>query len=375
MKPQGLKSPLHQVSYNIKGDTMANEVVKYANELNKMGFASLSPNQQNILFTFFTLFKETENNKLVISLDEIIELAELDKSKTNTNYLNTLLDKLRDLQSFTFRFEPNPKTIEQVIIFPKIRILKDEKTLEVEINSDFKKMYLAVYSNFTRFYLKEFSALPSTYTKTIYRNLRQFQTSGIWSVSYDEFKRLLEIPKSYKSENIDQRILKPSLKILGEKTLFDFGERTIFDNLQLVKCDKNGDEITKGKKIKTLNFYFKPIPKSKEQKAKELKATFEKAKNDRESELNRANQFYKDKWLKFENKKDPTRNQHEPQRYGLIQKIFFDDERKEFAYTFLAYFKKPAQINSNFEAETTITYESYSELISFLNSHLAEANL
>lgn len=370
MKPQGLKSPLHQVSYNIKGDTMANEVVKYANELNKMGFTSLSPNQQNILFTFFTLFKETENNKLVISLDEIIELAELDKSKTNTNYLNTLLDKLRDLQSFTFRFEPNPKTIEQVIIFPKIRILKDEKTLEVEINSDFKKMYLAVYSNFTRFYLKEFSALPSTYTKTIYRNLRQFQTSGIWSVSYDEFKRLLEIPKSYKSENIDQRILKPSLKILGEKTLFDFGERTIFDNLQLVKCDKNGDEITKGKKIKTLNFYFKPIPKSKEQKAKELKATFEKAKNDRESELNRANQFYKDKWLKFEHHDKTV-----PQRYGLIQKIFFDDERKQYAYTFLAYFKKPVQINSNFEAETTITYESYSELISFLNSHLAETNL
>lgn len=373
MKPQGLKSPLHQVSYKShKRHTMANEVVKYANELNKMGFASLSPNQQNILFTFFTLFKETENNKLVISLDEIIELAELDKSKTNTNYLNTLLDKLRDLQSFTFRFEPNPKTIEQVIIFPKIRILKDEKTLEVEINSDFKKMYLAVYSNFTRFYLKEFSALPSTYTKTIYRNLRQFQTSGIWSVSYDEFKRLLEIPTKYRATDIDRQILNPSMKILGEKTLFDFGERTIFDNLQLVKCDKNGDEVKKGKKIKTLNFHFKPIDKSKEQKAKELKATFEKAKNERERELQKANDFFKSKWLKFENKKDPTRNQHEPQRYGLIQKIFFDDERKKYAYTFLAYFKKPAQINSNFEAETTIHYDDSSDLIYFLKSHLID---
>lgn len=367
MKPQGLKSPLHQVSCNIKGDTMANEVVKYANELNKMGFASLSPNQQNILFTFFTLFKEIENNKLVISLDEIIELAELDKSKTNTDYLNTLLDKLRDLQSFTFRFEPNPKTIEQVIIFPKIRILKDEKTLEVEINSDFKKMYLAVYKNFTRFYLKEFVTLPSTYTKTIYRNLRQFQSTGVWSVSYDEFKKLLEIPSGYRATDINRQILEPTKKILSEDTLFDTN-RVIFENLEIYKNKK-------GRKIESLDFIFKAIDKSKEQKAKELKATFEKAKNDRESELNRANQFYKDKWLKFENKKDPARNQHEPQRYGLIQKIFFDDERKKFAYTFLAYFKKPAQINSNFEAETTITYESYSELISFLNSHLAEANL
>lgn len=342
---------------------MANEVVKYANELNKMGFTSLSPNQQNILFTFFTLFKEIENNKLVISLDEIIELAELDKSKTNTDYLNTLLDKLRDLQSFTFRFEPNPKTIEQVIIFPKIRILKDEKTLEVEINSDFKKMYLAVYKNFTRFYLKEFSALPSSYTKTIYRNLRQFQTTGVWSVSYDEFKRLLEIPKSYQSCDIDKQILKPSLKILGEKTLFDFGERTIFDNLQLVKCDKNGDEVKKGKKIKTLNFHFKPIDKSKEQKAKELKATFEKAKNEIEyikEQLKKLENHYRNSWISFNNN-----------RFGCIQEIYLD-ENNNIRYKTAIYLNKPALINSNFLEIINTRFDDLNEIYNFIKQRLVE---
>lgn len=60
---------------------MANEIVKYANQLNTMDFNFLSPNQQDVLFTLFSLFKESENDKIIISLDDLIELAQLDKSK------------------------------------------------------------------------------------------------------------------------------------------------------------------------------------------------------------------------------------------------------------------------------------------------------
>lgn len=365
MKPQGLKSPPHQVSYKShKRHTMANEIVKYANQLNTMDFNSLSTNQQDILFTFFSLFKESENDRIVISFDDLIDLAQLDKSKSNTKYLNELLDKLKDLQSFCYRYEPNERQIIQEVIFPKIILDKEKRELIVEISKAFKTMYLACYKEFTRFYLKEFVTLPSTYTKTIYRNLRQFQSTGVWSVSYDEFKKLLGIPSGYRATDINRQILEPTKKILSEDTLFDTN-RVIFENLEIYKNKK-------GRKIESLDFIFKPIDKSKEQKAKELKATFEKAKNERERELQKANDFFKSKWLKFENKKDPTRNQHEPQRYGLIQKIFFDDERKKYAYTFLAYFKKPAQINSNFEAETTIHYDDSSDLIYFLKSHLID---
>ena len=57
--------------------TIANEIVKYANQLNTMDFNSLSPNQQDVLFTLFSLFKESENDKIIISLDDLIELAQL----------------------------------------------------------------------------------------------------------------------------------------------------------------------------------------------------------------------------------------------------------------------------------------------------------
>lgn len=56
---------------------MANEIVKYANQLNTMDFNSLSPNKQDVLFILFSLFKESENDKIIISLDDLIELAQL----------------------------------------------------------------------------------------------------------------------------------------------------------------------------------------------------------------------------------------------------------------------------------------------------------
>lgn len=57
--------------------TMANEIVKYAHQLNTMDFNSLSPNKQDVLFILFSLFKESENDKIIISLDDLIELAQL----------------------------------------------------------------------------------------------------------------------------------------------------------------------------------------------------------------------------------------------------------------------------------------------------------
>lgn len=57
---------------------MANEIVKYSNQLNTMDFNSLSPNKQDVLFILFSLFKESENDKIIIiSLDDLIELAQL----------------------------------------------------------------------------------------------------------------------------------------------------------------------------------------------------------------------------------------------------------------------------------------------------------
>ena len=55
------------------------------------------------------------------------------------------------------------------------------------------------------------------YNKRLYSLLGQFKKTGEYWTSMDNFKSLLEIPKSYKMGDIDKRILEPAKKELKEK--------------------------------------------------------------------------------------------------------------------------------------------------------------
>ena len=93
---------------------------------------------------------------------------------------------------------------------------------------------------FTQYELEEFIFLNSRYTKTIYRYLKQFRTTGIWRVSWDDFKMLLDIPKSYEMRDIEKRVLKPSVEQLQEPLNLFERARTPFKNLKYTKIKGKG---------------------------------------------------------------------------------------------------------------------------------------
>ena len=93
---------------------------------------------------------------------------------------------------------------------------------------------------FTRFELAEFVNLSGSYAKTLYRLLKQYRTSGSWLVASEEFKTLLNIPKSYRQRDIDKQILTPCIKQLSrELDMFDT-VRVPFRNLKVEKIKKKG---------------------------------------------------------------------------------------------------------------------------------------
>lgn len=47
--------------------------------------------------------------------------------------------------------------------------------------------------------------------------MKQFKSTGFWNISLDEFKRLMDIPISYRMCDIDLKVLKPIQKELKEK--------------------------------------------------------------------------------------------------------------------------------------------------------------
>ena len=231
-----------------------NEVVKYSNELHELKFNSMNEAQQNVFFTLLQQFRNTDGYTLELDFNKVFELAQIANS---SSYRKEILDKLGRLQEFKFRYQINELgDLQQDVIFPSVRTDSRNRVLKIRVSEGFKERYInSPLKGWTRYELAEFVGLNGTYTKTIYRYLKQFRSSGRWRIRYDDFKELLGIPESYQSCDIDKRILKPTLKELSaERNLFD-QRRTPFKKL-VVKKHK------KGREIEALEFCFMPQPVS-----------------------------------------------------------------------------------------------------------------
>ncbi|HDL2018626.1 TPA: replication initiation protein, partial [Enterococcus faecium] len=60
-----------------------------------------------------------------------------------------------------------------------------------------------------RYSLQQFNELESSYSKTMFRLLKQYRTKGFAYFSKEDFHELLDIPKSYNQGTIDQRVFNP----------------------------------------------------------------------------------------------------------------------------------------------------------------------
>ena len=231
-----------------------NEVVKYSNELHELKFNSLTEAQQNVFFTLLQQFRSTDGYTLELDFNKVFELAQIADSNS---YRKEILDKLGKLQEFKFRYQINDLgDLRQDMIFPSMEVDSRNKVLRIKVSEGFKDRYISnPLKGWTRYELAEFVGLSGTYTKTIYRYLKQFRSSGCWHVRYDDFKELLDVPEKYRASEIDKWILNPAIKELSsERSLFN-QRRTLFKGL-VVKKIKNG------KFIEALEFCFEPQPAS-----------------------------------------------------------------------------------------------------------------
>ena len=235
-----------------------NEVVKYSNELHELKFNSLNEAQQNVFFALLQQFRKASGDTLELDFNKLFELAQISQG---TNYRKEILDKIGRLQEFKFRYQINELgDLRQDVIFPSIETDSKNKVLRIRVSQGFKERYISSpLKGWTRYELAEFVNLSGTYTKTIYRYLKQYRQTGRWCIRYDDFKELLGIPESYRATNIDQQILKPAIKELSaERNLFDM-RRTPFEKLVVIKHKK-------GREIEALEFCFMPQPVSELEK-------------------------------------------------------------------------------------------------------------
>ncbi|EAH8527886.1 RepB family plasmid replication initiator protein [Campylobacter coli] len=245
------------------------EIVKYNNDFNLLPMPELKAIQMDMFMAIISLTKDKKENtpflkkffnpdkrKIIIPQKKFIELCRLNDSKMDYKEIFFAIDDcLKKLCNFLISYQKDERTIYNFVCFEEANIIADE--VHITLQSRFYDMIINKKFGFTAFELAEFAELSGKYTKTLYRLLKQFRTTGKAYFEWEEFCRIMDIPENYRQIDIDQRILKPAIKELSkERNLFD-QIRVPFKNLAYEKEKQKGTR-GRGGKVIGITFTFKP---------------------------------------------------------------------------------------------------------------------
>ena len=230
------------------------EIVKFHNDLNKIKFNEFNLYDYKIFFVACVKVLEKGDNLIEIDFSELRKILELTKRNTvSTEYLeNIILETANKLSKINFNIE-NRFFKGFSSLFTDFYIPKEgEKKLYVRINEKTKYILNNLVRNFTLANLQLLNSLTSKYSYRLYLELKQFENIDdknkfekdgrfyCWrNFEIENFREIMDIPESYKMNDIDKRVLKPSLKELEK----------YFEDIFITK-------VKKLRKVTNIIFYF-----------------------------------------------------------------------------------------------------------------------
>jgi len=215
-----------------------NEIVKYENSLNDISFRKFNPNELDLFFSICSKLKDKYTEEIEFSFEQLRDLSNYSPTSVK-RFMNDLDKTYTKMLGLTYG-ERTETRIKRFVLFTKFDINGDTQRVKISVNKEFDFL-LNDFEMFTKFELREFTEINSSYAKTIYRKLKQFKNTGFYTVSIEEFKRLLDIPDSYRMYDIDRRILQKSMEEL----------KPLFKSLSYKK-----EKAKKGNKIERISFIF-----------------------------------------------------------------------------------------------------------------------
>jgi len=228
---------------------MANEIVKHHAELNTIPLRSFTAIEMNLFFSIVSRMRDKNNQVVRFTFPQLRELSHY-KATANKNFLNDLRSTYTKLIRLNFgRTSKSGLRFEAFVMFTDFDINGEAEEPYVDIKLHEKALpLLNELDSWVRYSLQQFNDLQSSYSKTMFRLLKQFRTTGYAYFTKDDLHELLDIPNSYNQGTIDQRVFSPIRKELTP----------LFRGLTIRKKYGKG----RGKPVIGYQFYFKAEAKN-----------------------------------------------------------------------------------------------------------------
>ncbi|MCG0596637.1 plasmid replication initiation protein [Lactiplantibacillus plantarum] len=189
---------------------MSNEIVKYDPELNTIPLRKFTPVEMNLFFSIVSRMRDKGDETVRFSFDQLKELSAY-KPTANNRFIDDIESTYQKILGLRFgRRSKDGLHRDFFVMFTEFEINghADDPYVDIKIYPKAIKL-LNELESWVRYALSEFRDLKSSYAKTMFRLLKQFRTTGYAYFSVADFNELLDVPKSYKSSNINQSVLKP----------------------------------------------------------------------------------------------------------------------------------------------------------------------
>lgn len=196
---------------------MSNEIVKFSNQFNNVALRKFDATHLDVLMAIASRVRDKGTDTVTFTFAELRDLMRLGWKMSNRELARKIVETNRRLLALNYEFTDDEGGIVQFALFNVFRTMPASETLEVSVNALFSFLLNDLTSQFTRFELAEFTGLSSRYAKEFYRRVKQFRATGSWTVTKDEFCRLLDVPPSIASSggNLNKRVIKPILDEVG----------------------------------------------------------------------------------------------------------------------------------------------------------------
>lgn len=212
------------------------------NDMNTIPLVDFTSIELNLLFSILSQIKDKGISEVTYTYEELKSLSNYDKTNSTKKFTKDLEKTYDKLIALNVKIGTSRKWTK-FVFFTTYTVDEDSKTISIATNEKFEHLINKLTGNFTRFELAEFTSLSSVYSKTAYKQLKQFRKTGYLILDIEKFREIFCVPDSYRMCNINTRVLQPI-----EKELPSF-----FKNFEIKKLAKG-----KGRTITHIEFLFMP---------------------------------------------------------------------------------------------------------------------
>ena len=225
--------------------------VKYQNKLNLVPLKNFNSKEMDLFFALCARMKDRGTEEISFTFEELRNLSDYKMTATKAfiKDLDSMYSKMLQLTYRENLFDDDDDGFRRFVLFTGFEVSTKQQVVKVSVNSKLESVINGLTTEFSKFELAAFTSIRSSYAKTLFRLLMQYRSTGYYQVNIEEFKEIMDVPKSYtQMGQIDQKVLKPAMKELNN----------YFEDLEITKI-----KAKKGNKIAKLEFTFTGLKTNK----------------------------------------------------------------------------------------------------------------